>query len=258
MPDAQTIVKGAQKSSVTPSNAELRAPQVDGFKVKGSLKGSLKEVSDLLRTLSFLEVAQEKEAVNAVYVESRDINKSPYLFSVLKIKEDEVELLFSIPQEIAPKKRKLDMVRYLINIISLLEQVYKVDNKLVYQLIENSIKEMGESVTLDYSKLYTAYDTLKKEIEDMRKKTSRLTEENKALTTRNYDLKNKNDELLLAVKDLQNMSDETLKSKLQEWVIEHNGELNLNEFAKLYKVNESRVEQALNRLVSEGYLEATQ
>ena len=36
---------------------------------------------------------------------------------------------------------------------------------------------------------------------------------------------------------------------------EHNGAINIPEFSKVYKVAESRVEEMLNRLVSEGYLE---
>src|SRR3990167_5193063 len=100
-------------------------PSVDGFKIKGTLRGTIQDVASLLRTVSFLEVAPEKDAVNAVYVESRDINKAPYLFSILRIKEDEIELIYSVPPEIAPKKRRLDMIRYLLNILSLVENYYK-------------------------------------------------------------------------------------------------------------------------------------
>ena len=132
---------------------------------------------------------------------------------------------------------------------------YKVDNQLVYQLIENAVKEMTESVTLDYSKLYTAYDTIKKDHDDTKKRFARTLEENKAFSTRNYELKNRNDELLLALKSLEGMSDESLKAKLQEWIVEHNGEINVNEFSRTHKVGEGRVEDMLNRLVSEGYLE---
>lgn len=251
---AETPVKPTPKSPEPVSHT----PKVDGFKIKGKLKGSLKEVASNLRTLSFLEVAQEKEAVNAVYIESRDINKSPYLFSIIKIGEEWVEVLYSIPPEIAPRKRRLDVLRYLLNILSLVESVYSVDNKLVYQILENSVKEISESVTLEYSKLYTAYDTLKKDFDDVQKKYNRVSEENKALTTRNYDLKGKNDELLLRLKELEGMSDDALKSKLQEWIVEHNGEINVNEFAKTFKVEEGRIENVLNRLVSEGYLETLQ
>ncbi len=232
-------------------------PSVDGFKIKGTLRGTIQDVASLLRTVSFLEVAPEKDAVNAVYVESRDINKAPYLFSILRIKEDELELIYSVPPEIAPKKRRLDMIRYLLNILSLVENYYKVDNKAIYPLIENAVKEITEAVTLEYSKLYTTYDTLKKEVEDLRRKLARISDENQALSTKNFELKGRNDEIAQKLGDLESYSDEVLKAKLQEWIAEHNGEINLAEFSKVFKVDESRVEQVLNRLISEGYIEAT-
>ena len=55
--------------------------------------------------------------------------------------------------------------------------------------------------------------------------------------------------------ELEKLSEETLRAKLQEWVMEHNGSINISEFARVYKVNETRIEEVLNRLVNEGYLE---
>jgi len=230
-------------------------PTVDGFKFKGKSKGSMKDIASLLRTISFLEVAQEKSAVNVVYVESRDINKNPYLFSIVKIKDDEIEVLYSIPPTISPRKRRIDVLRYLLNILSVIDKEYSVENKVLYQLVEDAVKEITDSVTMDYSKLYTAYDSLKKEEVDLRKKTERLEDQVEALTTQNYELKSENDELRLRLGELEKVSDETLRAKLQEWIIEHNGSINVSEFAKVYKVNETRVEEVLNRLVNEGYLE---
>ncbi len=257
MPNVTSPQPQIAKTSAV-QNAELNTPRVDGFKIKGSVKTSLKEVADALRTLSFLQVAQEREAINAVYVESRDIKKAPYLFSIIKIKTDEIELLYSIPREIAPKKRKMDIIRYLLNIISLVEQSYKVDNKVLYQLLENAVKEITDVMTLEYSKLYTEYDGIKKDMEDVKRKVSRLTEENQALLTKNYELKGKNDEMLLRIKSLETMTDEALKTKLQTWIAEHNGEINISEFSKTHNIIETKVEEILNRLVSEGYLEVIQ
>jgi regulator of replication initiation timing len=234
-------------------------PQVDGFKIKGKLKkGKLKDLSTILRSISFLELAPEKDLLNVLYVESRDINKNPYLFSLVKVKEDEIEVLYTIPPEISPRKRRMDVIRYLFNVLSLIANSYEVENKTLYQLVENSIKDLSDSVTMDYNKLYTSFDSLKKEATDHKRKVNRLTEQVAALTTQNYDLKAHNDELRLRIKQLESLSEDALKTKLQEWIAEHNGSISIPEFSKLYKVAESRVEEMLNRLVSEGYLEVVQ
>lgn len=236
-------------------NEISREPSVDGIRIKVKLTGSLSDLANMLSTISFLQVAKERDAVNALYVESRDLNKSPYIFSIIKATDSSIEIAYSIPPEIAPKKRKLDIVKYLLNILTLLEPYYEIDQKIVYQLMESSIKDVSESVSFDYSKLYTQYDTIQKEVKDLRTRVKRITEEKEGLSTQNYELKNKNDELILRLQQLENMPDEILRSKVQEWVIEHSGELNVFEFSKLHNINEVRVEEALNRLITEGYLE---
>lgn len=235
-----------------------KVPQVDGFKIKGKLSGSLKQLGSVLRTITFLEVAQEKDVVEAAYIEKRDINKAPYLFSIIRIGPKELEVVFSIPSGIAPHKRRLDVVMYLLNILSVIESQYKVDQKVIYQLLENTINKLSESITPEYAKLYTAYDTLKKENEGLHKRVARLGEENQALTTRNFEIKGKNDELRVRLGELENLSDEALKSRIQEWVLEHNGEMNIFEFCKVHHVNETRVEEMLNQLVNEGYFAVVQ
>ncbi|MBI2079310.1 hypothetical protein HYT84_00975 [Candidatus Micrarchaeota archaeon] len=242
--------------STKKENEPGRQPLVDGVRIKVKLTSTLKDVADLLRTVSFLEVAQDKDAVSALYVESRDINKQPYVFSILKATEDSVEVAYSIPAEIAPKKRKLDMVRYLLNMLTLLDPYYEIDQKIVYQLMESSIKDTSESITLEYSKLYTQYDTLQKDVKDLKARVRRLTDENEGLSNENYELKNKADELLLRLKNLENLPDDVIRSKLQEWIMEHSGEINILEFSKVYNVNEVRVEEMLNLLIREGYIEA--
>lgn len=238
---------------------EPHPPQVDGFKMKGRLvKGKLKDLVPVLRSISFLEIAAEKDLLNVIYVESRDIDKNPYLFSIVKLKEDEVEVMYTIPPEIGPRKRRVDVVRYLINILSLIESSYQVDNKTLYQLVENAITELAGSVTMDYTKLYTAFDSLKKEVADYRKKIDRLTEQSQALSSQNYELKTQNDDMRLRLQQLQGLSDETLRVKLQEWITEHNGSIVISEFTKVYKVSEAKIEETLNKLVNEGYLDVVQ
>lgn len=237
---------------------EFRKPSIGAFSIKARLKNTLKEVASLLRSASFLEVAQDKDSVNALYVESRDINRQPYIFSILKATEDGIELSYSIPQELGPGRRRLNMVRYFINMLTMLEPSYEIDNKIVLQLMETSIKDVIDSVSMDYSKLYTEYDGVKKEVDDLKKKNKRLSEENSAISNEIYEMKNRNGELTLRVKELENLSEEALKTRVQEWIMEHNGEINISEFSKINNVSEVRVEEVLNRLITEGYIQAIQ
>ena len=233
----------------------VAAPQIDGFRIKGKLTGSLKQLADTLRSITFLEVAQEKDAVEAAYVEKRDIDKNPYLFSILRIDKQELEVTYSIPPGIAPRRRRVDVILYLLNVLSVIEPDYQVDRKLTYQLIEDAVKQLTQAITPEYAKLYTAYDTLNKEADDLRQRATRLGEQNEALTTRNFELKTKNDELRIQVGEAITLSNSSLKARLQEWVEEHHGEVNIFEFCKVHKVSEGRAEEMLNQMVNEGYLE---
>lgn len=257
-PKSQPNSPGQQpaQQKAKPGASAARAPSIAAFSIKAKLSGTLKDVAASLRSVSFLEVAQEKDAVNALYVESRDINKQPYIFSILKANDEQLEVVYSVPPTIAPWRRRLDMIRYFINVLTLLEPHYEIDTKIMLQLMESSVKDVVDSVSMDYSKLYTEFDTVKKELEEIRKKSKRFSDENSALSTENYALKNRNDELVLRLNQLENLPDDAIKAKVQEWIIEHNGEINISEFAKLNSINEVRVEEALNRLIMEGYIEA--
>lgn len=237
---------------------DFKEPMVDGFRMSGKLRTNMDDIAGSLASLSFLEVSKEKDGLNAVYVESRDINKNPYIFSILRITPGELDFRYTIPSSIAPRKRRIDMIRYVINILTLIEANYSVDLKALYQLIEDALENISEFADAKTSKLIVEYDVMKKEAVDLRKTSKRLREEGEALRNENYELKNRNDDLSVRLKKLEGFSDETIKSKLQEWVAEHSGEVNIHEFAELYKTTESRVEHLLNQLVLEGYLESAE
>lgn len=237
----------------------LSAPKIDGFRLKVRLKGSFADVAKALRSISFLKVAQEKEGVSIAYVESRSIDKTPYLFSLIKFKKPEIEVIYSIPGTIAPTKRKLDVLRYLLNMLTLVEPYYEIDNKVVYQLMEETMRQLDDYANADYKKLYKDYDDLKREVENLRRSSTLYKAQVKSLSKENYELKNENDELKISFDKLHGaVSEGVLISRLQEWIVDHNGSINVPEFAKHNLVPEARVEMALDKLVRQGYLEQVQ
>ena len=151
-----------------PSQAKqqvVQEPRVSGFKIHGRRKGSVEDIFDIVSKLTFLEIANEPDALVAINVESRDIQKNPYLFSVIYFKPDKIEIMYTYVPGMSPKKRRLDMLKSFLNILTLVEEVYEVDKKQLYQLLEKAVDDMNEYVTADYEKLYSEYDNLKKEVE---------------------------------------------------------------------------------------------
>ena len=238
---------------------QVPPPKVDGFNMKIRLKGNFSDVAQALSSISFLKVAQEKEGVNAAYVESRSIDKTPYLFSLMKFKKDEVEVAYTVPGNTSPTRRKLDVMRYLLNMLTLVEPYYAIENKVVYQLIEDTMRQLEEYTTGDFKTLYKDYDQLKREVETLRRSLFVYKGQVKSLSKENYELKNENDELKVRFEKLHGgISDSVLTARVQEWIMDHSGSINVVEFAKYNRVPEARVEDILNRLVRQGFLEQVQ
>ena len=242
--------RGAAQAA--PSSSE---PSVSGFRVMARRTRTVKDLSTRFAELSFVEMNANGDALSVLNVESRDLRKDPALFSIIGFKPESIECTYTCLANMSPKKRRLEVLRHFLNMLTLVEDCYEVPTKQLYQILESAINDMSEYVSLDYEKLFSLYDNLKAEFSSAQKKSKELTESSAQLSKENYELKNRNDELTLKVKALETLSDSVLTLKVQEWLSEHRGEINIAEFSKVYNVSETRVEQMLNKMVTEGFLE---
>jgi len=230
--------------------------RVSGFRINAKRTGQPDEIIASLSSLSFLELAKEPDAIAAVNVESRDINKNPYLFSVAYFRDGRIEMLYTCIPGMSPKKRRLDILRYFLNLLSLVGRNYRLETIELYQLLESALSGMQEYVNSDYERLYSTYDSIKNELTIAQKRNKTLSETNAKLSRENYDIKTRMDELSIRIKELETYSDNVLATKIQEWLSTHGGEINISDFSKVHKVPEMRIEQMLNKLVTEGFVEA--
>lgn len=232
----------------------IREPFVEGFKIDAKMIKGAQEVIDVLSQLQFLDIVETKSSVVAINIERRDIQKNPYLFSITYLNPDSIEIIYSYSPEESPKKRRLEILRYFLNLATLLEDVYFIDHKQLYQVIDNFMSRLLEYSSSTYEELFSKYDSAKEECDRLKKQLIELTAANESLRKSNMELKAQQNDLLLRIKELEMLSDDVLMSKIQTWLDEHNYEINISDFAKIHKVSEQRVEEVLNRMVREGYL----
>ncbi|MFH1285933.1 MAG: hypothetical protein ABIH99_05110 [Candidatus Micrarchaeota archaeon] len=243
-------------------NEKAKKPQivtearVDGFRLTAKRLKSVNEVITTLSSITFLEMVPEGDTLVLLNVESRDIQKSPYLFSLVYLKPEKIEINYTVIPGMSPSKRRIDVLKYFLNLLTLLSPVYEINNTELYQLFEASVSNLTEYVTSSYDEIYAGYDSLKNEVSLLQKKVAELTASNDSFSKENMELKARSDELTLRVKELETYSDDVLMLKVQEWLVDHKGEMNIGEFARVNKVSEIRVEQVLNKMVIEGWIEA--
>ncbi|MCX8163295.1 MAG: hypothetical protein N3D10_01940 [Candidatus Micrarchaeota archaeon] len=242
------------------SQNKYPTPQVRGFRIFAKIKSSTSSLISNLSKISFLFVSvdpADPEVVLALNVEARDISNNPYLFSIIYFKKDFIDVIYTVNPFKSPRLRKLEIISYVLNILSFCYENYTLDMRQLYQIVENILTDSKEYFSSEYQELFSKYDILNEEYERLSKKLKMVEDSKKELENQVYVLKAKNQELAAKLEKFEKYSDSVLAVKIQEWIAEHNGEINIVEFAKVYNVPESKVEQILNNLVAEGYLEGS-
>lgn len=235
----------------------VKEPTVEGFELPAKRVGTIDEIVNTLSQVSYLQTVVDGNNVVILNIESRDIDKRPYLFSMTFLQPDLIKVLYTITPGMSPRKRRIDILRYFFTILSMIDEYYNIQMADIYQLFEDSIDKISEYVTLDYEEMYAKYDSLKSENERLKRDLARMKETNRELSKENYELKTKIDDLKIKLKKLSKYSDYSLKVRIIEWIKEHNGEINIPEFSRMYGIPDAKTEELLNSLIKEGYIEPT-
>lgn len=230
-------------------------PEIEELKIGAKLTGTIDDISKRLSSLELFYLKQNPDSIVLLRIESRDIQKRPFLFFLLTLNRDSVVLQYSIAPDSSVKMRRLYLIKNLLNVLSLISDVYTVDNAELFQHADSAIDDVVNSIPQSYSALYNTYDSLFNEYKEMRRLNIELMASNKNLTVQGMQLSNENRELQAKLKELQTYSDEALMARVQDWIESHDSTIDIDEFSKVNGVAPPRIEQVLNTMISRGYIE---
>jgi len=230
-------------------------PKVEEVVFTGKLIGKLEDIIAKISQLSIYSTKIENDKLVLARVESSDIHKKPFLFYIITISENGIELVYSIAPDTSLKLRRLFVLKNLVSVLSIITDYYKVDEGKFYQYIDSAIDDVLNSLSQDYSTLFNRYDSLLNEYREIKRLNIELTASTRNLTIQTTQLNEENKRLNEQLSALQIYSDESLMAMVQDWIESHNNSIDVDEFAKTYKITSPRVEQILNKMVSLGYLE---
>ncbi|MGC8669656.1 MAG: cell division protein ZapB [Candidatus Micrarchaeia archaeon] len=235
-------------------NQGIVEPSTDQIVLKGNLISTFDAMASRISTLQVFTIKYSSDELSIARIESRDIQKRPFLFMVFLFSKNSITINYTIPLDSSPKLRRLYVIKVLLNILSLVADLYSVDNAELFQYTDSSIDEVLNSLSQSYSALFNNYDSLFNEYRELKRLNLELTASNKNLTVQVQQLSAENKSLSERLKVLEAYSDDSLMVMVEDWIEAHDSTIDINEFAQNFKVTPTRVEQILNKMVSLGYI----
>jgi hypothetical protein len=230
-------------------------PTIESIKLKGRLIGTFDAIAARLVSLQMFSIKSTQSNLTIIRVESRNIQKRPFLFMVFKLDKESIGIDYSIGFDSSVKIRRLYVLKNLIAILSLITDIYDADNTDLLQHLDSAIDDVLGSLTQEYSALFNNYDSLFNKYRELKRLNIELINSNKNLSVQASLLEGENVEIKDRLKALETYSDESLMAIIEEWIDSRGGSIDINEFANNYKITAPRVEQMLNKMVSLGYIE---
>ncbi len=233
----------------------VTVPKVEEVSFDGTLSGTLDQIKAKLSQIPYYSVSEEGNKLVVARVESRNINKKPYLFYMIEIAKDSVSVVYSIPQDTSERMRRAFVMKDLLSVLSMLSGLYKIDETRLYQYVDSVMDDLLKGVSENYSSLFNKYDSQLTEYRELKRLNLELSASNRNLTVQASQLSEENKKLKGDLDALQKYSDSALMAMVADWIEVHNSTIDVGEFSKTYNIVQPRVEQILDKMVSQGYLE---
>ncbi|MGC8567821.1 MAG: hypothetical protein ACP5RP_00985 [Candidatus Micrarchaeia archaeon] len=229
-------------------------PHVDSFTFKSSMLGSPTDIYSRISALALYDIKILDNSVKVAKVESFDIQKRPFLFYIISLNPDSVNVEYTLLPDSSPKLRLLSVLSNFIFILSQITDLYSVDSKELFQNISAVTESILNSISQNYSTLFNKYDSMLNDFKELKRRSLQLESENKEFSFKINALEEENQSLKKKLASLEVYSDNALMVMVEEWLDAHDGAIDIEEFSNLHNISMTRTEQILNKMVSEGYI----
>jgi uncharacterized protein YoxC len=224
------------------------------IRIKAKVK-SIDQIESLLSTVKgSILIRESPQKLLAAFVEKRDVENKPVEFFAIAFEPEEITIIYNVPNYASPTIRRWNVIRKVIPLLAMVSDYVDLSLSELIDIIEYALRDVIKIIPEDAKQLLVENDRLKREVNNLQAKLSRLEHENMRLSKQVYELNEKVKELQRKLERYETMPKNVLKSKILDWLQVHNGEIDIEEFAKYYGVNEQYVEDTLSEMVKENLI----
>ncbi len=224
---------------------------IDTIELRTKSKVALTEVYKVISGFKGYYISKESGHVYLASIEERDISDNPKRFFIIDFMPSGVDISFTVQEDESPSVRRLQVLSKALPLLEPLMPKYNLSTQPLLALMDSALTEFLHKFTKDAKEVLIDNDWLKERVKELQNKLSACQTNVKDLTTKLYEVNSELASLRLKLKKYEVPSDEALKQLLIDWIKEHDGEVDIEEFSKVRGVPIARVEDMLTRLVEE-------
>ncbi|VVB98382.1 Uncharacterised protein [uncultured archaeon] len=220
--------------------------------LKARAHRDISRLEERFAELGFTSVDTEGGTLSLEKVETSDLKGRSHHFYRVQFYPN--KLVFTYSLGLNKKKRDLEALSTLMNVIKVAEGLYEVDAGDLHAPLAEVLNEARALVDSDSHATVQQLTELKEKYYSMEKKYKDLllsSEQNARIL---LECEKKRDEYYARVKELEGMSDDALMQEMFRCLKTHAGEVSVAQFAKSYGISSARVEEALEYLLQNGYI----
>ena len=170
-----------------PSNEQVSTqPKIEEFSIDGKLNGTMDDIKAVLGKLPFYLISSDAAELTMIKVESRNINKKPYLFHIIKIKADSVSVTYSMLPDTSVNLRRADVLKELSSVLSMISDKYSISQAKFIQYVDSTLESLISGISQTYTSLYNRYDAMLTDYRELKRLNVEIAASNRNLNYPGY------------------------------------------------------------------------
>lgn len=219
------------------------------IKLKGTPKTWMQNLSDA----GFSSIIIENDRLILHHVQSTDSNTDPNDKIKIVLKKDGLDLSCQFSKDTNKIKKRLEATHLCLLTLSA-SQAQNPPPQLS-SFLADSFDQAIDYVSTDLNQLSADNQNLKSRIAELEKKIKDLTKSSDEDSARLIEKTQQISRLQTRLSQLTEVSDNQLDDELIEWLITHEGKIDITQFSKIKDIPYTRIEQSLDRLCTTNRIE---
>ncbi len=222
------------------------------IRIDGRYKKSVEETRHFLEQLGF-STQIKNHVIHAEKIESRDVRGNPLCWYKVEIHPREFRFTYSF--EKGDLNRMNEGTQMLINTCRAISECYEVGLEQVFDEILHVLESLSNTADKELGAVLEEKERLQEQLIELQNKYSALLAQNEQNVRILLECEKLRDEYRKKIEQYERLSDEELELLIYQYLKNNHGEISITQFCTRYHLPQTRVEQALNKLIKKGYIQ---